>query len=83
MAPLRLYKTDASPLSRPLAKSRETRDFNSYFTFVVFALVYENGLKYNACAYINAIKLVRTAGESLINSTNGLRTALWGRPQKE
>lgn len=60
----------------------EIRDFSSHFTFVAFGLVGENRLKYNACAYINAIKLVQTAGKSLINSSNGLQIALWGGPRK-
>ena len=60
----------------------ETRDFHADFTFAVFGLVCENRLKYNACAYINTIKLVQTAGKSLINSSNGLQTALRGYHRK-
>lgn len=74
---IRIISTQAGLLPKA-----ETRELNAYFTFVVFGLVWEKRLKYNACAYINTIKLVQTAGKSLINSSNGLQTALRGYHRK-
>lgn len=68
-------------LSRPLAQSRDQRlPCIFHICCVWFSL--RNGLKDNACAYINAIKLVPTAGKALINGSNGLQMALWGCHRK-
>lgn len=70
-----LHKVEPSQLSRPLARNGNQRfEFIFHVHCVWFSL--RNRLKYNACAYINAIKLVQTAGKSLINSSNGLQIAL-------
>lgn len=70
-----LHKVELSQLSRPLARNGNQRfEFIFHVHCVWFHL--QNRLKYNACAYTNAIKLVQTAGKSLINSSNGLQMAL-------
>lgn len=68
-------------LSRPLAQSRDQRlQCIFHICRVWFSL--RNGLKDNACAYINAIRWVQTAGKALINSSNGLQMALRGCHRK-